>query len=421
MFHLKKISDTWNMLDRPIYTGERLKDNLKALTAAGIFAALLGIVLIFVNLAMGRPLMAISAVNTFLFGVGCAYLAGVQKRRDLAILSPTIFCAIVFTIYTVTGAMDGAAVLWTFLLPIGMSYFVSVKYGIILSAYYTVFFVIFFYTPLWASMHVEYSVGFVSHFPVIFAAMTMLTSIAMIQYHRGVLLENDYADQLTAEVDRQTRIACERADRLEALSEEMVQTLAVTIDAKDKYTKGHSFRVSWYSVALARALGWADIEVKALEREALLHDIGKIGVPDAVLNKPGRLTDEEFVVIQSHTMVGDGILSRSEGLRDAAIVARHHHERYDGAGYPDRLAGDAIPIHARVVAIADAYDAMRSDRVYRKGLARNVIREELIRGRGRQFDPDFLDVFLTLFDAGTLDEVVRQQEAQLATASTAGI
>ena len=405
----QRARETWNMLDRPIYTNERLVENLKALTNAGIFTAVLGVALLAVNVSTGRWPMAASAVLTSLFGAGCAFFAGVKKNRELAVLSPALFCAIVFVVYAMTGAMDGAAILWSFLMPIGLCYFVSVKYGIILSIIYSVFFCVLFYTPLLSFVPVTYTPGFVSHFPMIFASMAMLSSIAMIRYHRGVLLENEYTDKLNAEVEKQTRVARERADRLEELNDEMVQTLAVTIDAKDRYTNGHSFRVSWYSVALARHLGWPEEEVDELEREALLHDIGKIGVPDAILNKPGRLSDEEFSVIKSHTTTGGNILSRSKDLEPASLVAQYHHERYDGRGYPSGLAGKDIPIHARIVAIADAYDAMRSDRIYRKGLPLDVIREQLVKGRGTQFDPDFLDVFLKLSDEGLLDEIASRE------------
>lgn len=235
----------------------------------------------------------------------------------------------------------------------------------------------------------------------------------MVQYHRMARAEIRYADRLNEEVDRKTRAVREQAKRLAVLNEEMVETLAVTIDAKDRYTNGHSFRVSWYAVALAEKLGWPEQELKQLERETLLHDIGKIGVPDAVLNKPGRLTDEEFAIIQSHTTVGGNILSRTASLKKAAEVARYHHERYDGHGYPEGRAGEDIPAHARVAAIADAYDAMHSDRIYRKGLPHDVVRAELVRGRGRQFDPYYLDAFLELFDSGALDRVVQQREAEM--------
>ncbi len=405
----QRVIDTWSMLNKPIYTDDRLEDNLKALTAAGLFAAILGVFLFALNLAMGQRIMAVFAVLTLVFGAGCAYLAGVVKSRKLAILSPTLFCGIMFVVYTLTGIMDGAGVLWTFLAPIGIGYFVSVKYGIILSAFYSLFFFVVFYTPVLNLLPVTYSPGFISHFPVIFASMSMLSAIAMIQYHKSVLFEKEYAEKLNVEVEKQTRFATERADRLEELNEEMIQTLAVTIDAKDKYTNGHSFRVSWYAVALAKHLGWSEEEVDELEREALLHDIGKIGVPDAILNKPGRLTEEEFAVIKSHTTIGGSILSRSKNLKQASEVAQYHHERYDGKGYPKGLSGKDIPVHARIVTIADAYDAMRSDRIYRKGLPPDAIGEQLVKGRGTQFDPEFLDSFLELSENGVLDEIAHRK------------
>lgn len=408
MSFFKRAAETWAMLGRPIYTGERLRENLRGLTYAGVFSTVLGLVLLVINLSAGRNLMAIFAVMTSVFGAACAYLAGVLKNRRLAILSPTLFCGIMFAVYALTGVMDGAGILWSFLLPIGICYFVSVKYGIILSAIYSLFYFILFYTPAISILPVTYSPGFVSHFPLIFASMSILNAIAMVQYHKGALLENEYTEQLSSEVEKQTKVARERADRLEELNDETVQTLAVAIDAKDKYTNGHSFRVSWYAVALARHLGWTEEDLNEFEREALLHDIGKIGVPDAILNKPGRLTDEEFAIIKSHTTTGGSILSRSKNLRKASQVARYHHERYDGKGYPEGLAGKSIPIHARVVAVADAYDAMRSDRIYRKGLPLEAIREQLVQGRGTQFDPELLDAFLELSDNGLLDEIAQR-------------
>ena len=182
----------------------------------------------------------------------------------------------------------------------------------------------------------------------------------------------------------------------------MVQTLAKTIDAKDKYTNGHSFRVSEYSVKLARRLGWADEEINLIERESLLHDIGKIGVPDAVLNKPGRLNDEEFNTIKNHTGIGKTILEGIDGMQSVADIAAYHHERFDGSGYPEGLKGTEIPAHARIISIADAFDAMSSDRVYRKGMEKDAIRRELVNGSGKQFDPEYLSVFLKLFDDGEL-------------------
>ena len=199
------------------------------------------------------------------------------------------------------------------------------------------------------------------------------------------------------------------------LSLKMLETLARTIDAKDKYTNGHSSRVAIYATILAENLGWSEKQIEMLKYEALLHDIGKIGVPDSVLNKPDRLTATEFNIIKSHTLVGSDILKNMIAVPTAASVAKYHHERYDGNGYPSGLKGTDIPLDARIVCIADAYDAMSSDRIYRKALSEEIIRKELIRGRGTQFDPDLLDVFLKLFDAHKLvikpDSIVSMENA----------
>ena len=189
-------------------------------------------------------------------------------------------------------------------------------------------------------------------------------------------------------------------EQVEQMSMQMVKALASAIDAKDKYTNGHSFRVAEYSAIMAQELGWPRGKVNDLRYEALLHDVGKIGIPDSVLNKNGKLTDIEFNVIRSHTTIGADILKSITGLPGAKLVARNHHERYDGTGYPDGLAGEDIPITARIVGLADAYDAMNSDRVYRPALKSEVIRMELIKGRGTQFDPELLDLFLKLWDSG---------------------
>ena len=196
------------------------------------------------------------------------------------------------------------------------------KYGIYLSIYYTVLFVLLFYSPLRSMVEGKYTEAFMNRFPLLYISMAAFTAIAMIQYHRSILLENEYTQRLNTEVEKQTRIARERADRLQQMSEEVVNMLAVAIDAKDRYTNGHSFRVAAYSVALAKRLRLPEEEIRTLRQEAMLHDIGKIGVPDAVLNKPGALTGEEFALIQSHAAIGGRILQRSASLLAAADVAR---------------------------------------------------------------------------------------------------
>ena len=212
---------------------------------------------------------------------------------------------------------------------------------------------------------------------------------------------------LVSEVKKQTAVAEERREKVEQMSIRMIQAFATTLDAKDAYTNGHASRVAQYAAALAKKLGWDAERIESLKSAAILHDIGKISVPDRVLNKTGRLSDEEFGMIKAHTHVGSDILEKT-GLFDfAQDVARHHHERYDGTGYPDRLSGENISCEARIVGIADAFDAMSSKRVYRPALPLPSIKDELIKGKGTQFDPTFADIFIEMFEHGELDSIMQ--------------
>lgn len=183
------------------------------------------------------------------------------------------------------------------------------------------------------------------------------------------------------------------------ITEQSLLTFAGAIDAKDKYTKDHSTRVAHYSRELARRMGMTEEEQENIYYIALLHDVGKIGIPDQVLNKPGHLTDEEFHLIQTHPAIGGEILKNFTALDGIAEGARYHHERYDGKGYCEGISGESIPLTARIIAVADAYDAMSSDRCYRKGLPREIIEEELKKGAGSQFDPQIVPHMLAIIEA----------------------
>ena len=213
------------------------------------------------------------------------------------------------------------------------------------------------------------------------------------------VLEMEYLHRnLKKEVHRQTKLAEDRLASSERLFEETVMALAKTIDAKDAYTRGHSQRVARYARHIAFKLGWLEEEQRKIYFMGLLHDIGKIGVPEAIINKTARLTDEEYSKIKQHTVIGSEILELVAEFPELAIGARSHHERYDGKGYPDGFAGARIPIYARVIAVADAYDAMTSKRSYRGVLPQDVVRGEIAKGRGTQFDPQFADVMLQIID-----------------------
>lgn len=219
-------------------------------------------------------------------------------------------------------------------------------------------------------------------------------------------------NNLKEEVARQTATAEERSRKIEEMSLQTLFALANIIDSKDPYSVGHSSRVSEYAVMIGEALGWDSERVENLRYAALLHNIGNIGVPDNLLNNPKSLDDNEFEIIKTHTNVGADMLHSKILVKGAEDVARHHHERFDGTGYPGGLSGDDISQEARIVAIADAYDAMNSKRVYRRALSREQIREELIEGKGKQFDPYLLDVFMGLLDHGEIDRLDNKQSSQ---------
>lgn len=174
-----------------------------------------------------------------------------------------------------------------------------------------------------------------------------------------------------------------------------IESLAATLETRDQYTEGHSRRVAFMATATGRCLGWNEEEQKHLEIAGLLHDLGKIGIPDIILNKPGPLTEEEFARMKEHPQIAAQILAKIEGLEEVALWVRHHHERIDGRGYPDGLKGKLIPLGARILTVADAYDAMVSHRPYRKALPIEIALSELKTGRGAQFDEKVVDGFLT--------------------------
>ena len=184
----------------------------------------------------------------------------------------------------------------------------------------------------------------------------------------------------------------------ESLSLHVVMSLADAIDAKDTYTNGHSGRVAKYAREIARRAGMSALEQNEIFIMGLLHDVGKIGVPDAVINKPGRLTDEEFAMIKTHPAMGARILGNIKEMPGLATGAHWHHERIDGRGYPDGLKGEQIPIPARIIGVADAYDAMTSNRSYRGSMPQSVVREQLEKGKGTQFDPVYADIMIGMID-----------------------
>ena len=209
--------------------------------------------------------------------------------------------------------------------------------------------------------------------------------------------------ELLATSANEAAIAIENARVYEDLQDAFVGTirsLAETIDAKDTYTRGHSERVSLYSEAIARGLELPPDELQTIRYAGYLHDVGKIGIPDAILTKPGKLTLEEFKIIKRHPVLSERILKPAGFPFPVQPIVRHHHERYDGKGYPDGLVGEEIPLGARILFVADAYEAMTSDRPYRKALSVKRALSELTKNKGTQFDPKVVEALAAIIKAG---------------------
>ena len=210
---------------------------------------------------------------------------------------------------------------------------------------------------------------------------------------------NELKGSLEIQVINRTKELDDEKQSYEELTLETLSSLAEVVDAKDHYTNGHSFRVAAYARALALQLGLSTDECEKIYFAGLIHDVGKIGISETILTKPGKLNPEEFEVIKSHPSLGGNILKGIKHYKVFQEVARSHHERYDGQGYPDKLKGEQIPYAARIVAVCDSFDAMTSDRTYRKALPDEKAIKELLKYRGKQWDANVVDAFIALYNS----------------------
>lgn len=210
--------------------------------------------------------------------------------------------------------------------------------------------------------------------------------------------ESDKKRILEREVERKTGELREIQEQTEKMLSETIEALSSAVDAKDRYTSGHSRRVAEYARTLAERMGMDESAKKQIYMAGLLHDVGKIRIPDEIINKAGKLTEEEFNYIKLHTIAGNHILKEISSIEEISAGAKYHHERYDGKGYPNGLEGENIPQIARIIGVADAYDAMASNRSYRKALPQYLVREEIVKGRGTQFDPVIAGHMIALID-----------------------
>ena len=251
-------------------------------------------------------------------------------------------------------------------------------------------------------------------YPLLFFAMVpLIASIAQVFLY-GISLTNisivglvillrvfevlDINKEIVEAHKSETEILKDKNEIAKAMVYQSCEALASAVDAKDEYTNGHSKRVAEYSAMIAENAGKSEEECEKIYIIAIMHDVGKIGIPGSVIKKETRLSDEEFDLIKQHTTIGNEILSKIKSFPELSVGAHYHHERYDGKGYPEGLKGEKIPEIARIIAVADAYDAMTSNRSYRNAIPQHIVREELVKGIGTQFDPEFAKIMIHIID-----------------------
>lgn len=315
-----------------------------------------------------------------------------QQNMKLARIFMGILMSWAYTMTFLRGTGNGFGAAWMLLLPGLTMYLLGMKLGIMISLYFCVFEGVFcFFPAARVILKVQYSSNYLSVLFVILTIQAVFSFIIMYVYYDNQFKIKKLEEQLEKDV-------LTEHEKLADISLKTILVISNAVEAKDEYTSQHSHRVADFSCMIAKKLGWTETQIAQLRNIALLHDIGKISVRESVLNKPGRLTDEEFAEIKRHTVVGGEILHDLTLIPNVALGAKFHHERYDSRGYPTGLEGTDIPLEARIIGIADSFDAMRYRRVYRGECDPNYILGELEKGRGTQFDPELLDIFLKVIE-----------------------
>lgn len=352
---------------------------------------------VIISLSLGSSIIAIGAFFfTAVFAVICLIVS--LKSKDViyaAVLFSIVANFILFPVmYFSSGGYHGGMPLWL-LLSLVISWVIIRKR--ILYVIYLLSVVFQSACILYSQTHPEIVVKFPSEHA---AAIDVIQSLILVSLIFGIIIkyQNRAYEKKKLELDEANAIL-EKAN--ERITLQSMYTLAKTIDAKDRYTNGHSMRVARYSKMIAERMGMSDADIDDLYNMAMLHDIGKIGVPDEIINKPTSLSKEEYNIIKTHPSIGYDILSEMPELKHIGTGARWHHERYDGKGYPDGLEGDQIPLKARIICVADAYDAMTSNRSYRQYMPQDAVREQLENGKGTQFDPKIAQIMLDIMKEDT--------------------
>lgn len=384
----KKLKNIFVIMHKSSYNEQQVKLSRRIMLSAEVF-----VLLFMTGLTVFEVLNKTNLVVDDLFYVYAAYLIGFICTICIKgnFIPSIIFCVTFLYTFTTTfyyGTYDIWGAMWMFVIPSLSMYILNFAVAFWTSlAYFLIVTFMTFYPASRSHLLAHYSSVFISRYHIIYFIDFILSTIAMLQIHLMRYNQNQTTEILRKAVE-------EEREKVTSVSMETILAINNAVQAKDLYTGQHSQRVSLFSCLIAQKLGWDKASIEELRSIALLHDIGKIGVDEKILNKPSKLTDEEYVQMKNHTVMGGDILKDLTLIPNVDLGAKHHHERFDGRGYPEGLCGEDIPLEARIICIADTFDAMNFSRVYRPKCDLDYVKGELLRCKGTQFDPQLVDIFV---------------------------
>lgn len=380
------------------------KQTLLLAKVVSLSMAILGIIMAITTYIEGNHAMVVvSLIYGPLFLI--AFIVSmITKKAHFFLALGYILSFVMEFVFLITGGQNGFGIFWMCIITLFTFFSNQKRVFFIVNSVYLLLVILGFWTPL-SRFCYQFSDTMRIRFPLLYIIEFIFASVikvrmSKVEHNRNILFTNliELHNSLQQQVEERTKELKEEKNNSEKLLLELTQALATTIDAKDKYTSGHSRRVAEYSKMLASALGKDEKTQQEIYLFALLHDIGKIGIPDGIINKRDKLTEEEYAEIKRHPEIGYEILKSITILPNLKIGVRWHHERIDGSGYPDGLKGNDIPEFARIISVADAYDAMTSNRSYRSSLPQDVVRAEIQKQIGTQFAPEVAEKMLEIID-----------------------
>ena len=376
--------------------GSQMEDKQQAMMEMALIVLMFATMITTIINAMSQDtMMSVGSMGLCLGFGACYFILDKLKKTNAAIAVFSSLIIVVFTCYFVFGANHGYGCLWVLVFPYAAMVIVGFRYGLWAGSYFMCLFIVFCWTPAKVILQYEYDEIFLLHFPVLYC-FAMVTAIWMCMEAQKLGMKrvrtiDDLNEAVREERQRNTEIAMQT-----------IISICHALEARDPYTNEHSLRVATYVKQIVQELGWDEERQHNIYIASLMHDIGKFGVPDEILKKPQYLTEEERVIIMMHPQIGYNIMKDYNAIDNAVEGILYHHERYDGKGYPKQLKGEEIPVYGRIIAVADAFDAMNSNRIYRKAGRKEFIVEQIREGKGTQFDPKYADILLKLIEEGKI-------------------